>query len=282
MKKRMLKSTCAVVLSMALSVTGLNADGIYNAAAGNRETVQKEITITAAQKEEARKEDEKVREELKQTKISREKNKKATIVKELKDFRTSNSTTYLLSNGSRKLEIYGEDIRYKENGKYVDYDPSLKKISKSETKELAGQKVIADKDAEGNYAYVNTAGDAKHYFPKNLDEDSRVVMVKKNHAISFAPVRKKETVNESLENVGDKREDKKDSTIIDTELQTESEEISKSVIPLKIEEKSVKKDNLTYSGGEKISYQYTSLKNGVKEEMSWYSKVVTLTLRKMI
>ena len=37
----------------------------------------------------------------------------------------------------------------------------LKKISKSETKELAGQKVIADKDAEGNYAYVNTAGDAK-------------------------------------------------------------------------------------------------------------------------
>ena len=95
MKKRMLKSTCAVVLSMALSVTGLNADGIYNAAAGNRETVQKEITITAAQKEEARKEDEKVREELKQTKISKKKNKKATIVKELKDFRTSNSRTYL-------------------------------------------------------------------------------------------------------------------------------------------------------------------------------------------
>ena len=87
MKKRMLKSTCAVVLSIALSVTGLNSDIIYTAA-GNRETVQKEITITAAQKEEARKEDEKVREELKQTKIRKEKNKKATIVKELKDFRT--------------------------------------------------------------------------------------------------------------------------------------------------------------------------------------------------
>ena len=51
-----------------------------------------------------------------------------------------------------------------------------------------------DKDVVGEYAYVNTAGDAKHYFPETLDEDSAVVLTKKNHVISFAPVRKNESV----------------------------------------------------------------------------------------
>ena len=236
LKRSMLKSTCAVVLSMALAVTGLNVDGICNVEADSQEAVQNELKITAAQKEEARKEDAKVREKLKQTKISREKNKKAAVVKELKNLRTTNSTTYLLSNGSRKLEIYGEDIRYKENGKYVDYDPSLKKISKSEEKELKEQKVTKDKDTAGDYAYVNTAGDAKHYFPENLDEDSAVVMTKKNHVISFAP---------------------------------------KFFTPLKIEKKSIKEDNLTYSDGRAVSYQYTSLKNGVKEEIILHEKPET-------
>lgn len=236
LKRSMLKSTCAVVLSMALAVTGLNVDGICNVEADSQEAVQNELKITAAQKEEAKKEDAKVREKLKQTKISREKNKKATVVKELKNLRTTNSTTYLLSNGSRKLEIYGEDIRYKENGKYVDYDPSLKKISKSEIKNLAGQKVTGDKDEAGDYAYVNTAGDAKHYFPETLDEDKAVVMTKKNHVISFAP---------------------------------------KFFAPLKIEKKSVKEDNLTYSDGRTISYQYTSFKNGVKEEIILHEKPET-------
>lgn len=271
LKRSMLKRACAVVLSMALAVTGLNVNGIYNVTAGCHETVQSEMKITAAQKEEARKEDAKVREKLKQTKLSREKNKKATVVKELKNLRTTNSTTYLLSNGSRKLEIYGEDIRYKENGKYVDYDPSLKKISKSEEKELKEQKVTKDKDTAGNYAYVNTAGDAKHYFPENLDEDKAVVMTKKNHVISFAPVRKEDTV----ENVEDTKQDKQDSAITDTEMQGKSEKISKSITPLKIEKKSIKEDNLTYSDGRTISYQYTSLKNGVKEEIILHEKPET-------
>ena len=90
--------------------------------------VMNEFKITEEQKEEAKKENKKNREKLKQTKLSKEKNKKATVVKELKELRTSNTTTYLLSNGSRKLEIHGEDIRFKEDGKYVDYDSSLKEI----------------------------------------------------------------------------------------------------------------------------------------------------------
>ena len=31
MRRKMLKRTCAVVLSMALAVTGVNVDGIYSA-----------------------------------------------------------------------------------------------------------------------------------------------------------------------------------------------------------------------------------------------------------
>ena len=80
MRRKMLKRTCAVVLSMALAVTGVNVDGIYTAAAENRETVQDETKITAEQKEEARKEDEKVREELKKTKEKKEKNSKSHLL----------------------------------------------------------------------------------------------------------------------------------------------------------------------------------------------------------
>ena len=132
MRRKMLKSTVAIVLSIALAVTGLNTDIISQAASITQKVTQEESKITAKQKEDAKREDEKVKEKLKDTKESKEKNKKATVVKELKELRNSNSTTYLLSDGSKKLEICGEDIRYKENGKYIDYDPSLKKISKSE------------------------------------------------------------------------------------------------------------------------------------------------------
>lgn len=56
MIRKMLKSTYAVVLSMALAVTGVNVDGIYNVAASSRETVQEEMKIITEQKEEAKRE----------------------------------------------------------------------------------------------------------------------------------------------------------------------------------------------------------------------------------
>lgn len=171
MRRKMLKSLVVIVLSIVLAVTGLNLDTISRAASIAQKVSKEESKITAKQKEEAKREDEKVKEKLKNTKESKEKNKKATVVKELKELRNSNSTTYLLSDGSKKLVICGEDIRYKENGKYIDYDPSLKKISESETKELLKNKhAICGDGAE--YVYVNTAGDTKQYFPETLDENS--------------------------------------------------------------------------------------------------------------
>lgn len=52
----MLKSTYAVVLSMALAVTGVNVDEIYNVAASSWETVKDEMKIITEQKEEAKRE----------------------------------------------------------------------------------------------------------------------------------------------------------------------------------------------------------------------------------
>lgn len=56
MIRKMLKSTYAVVLSMALAVTGVNVDGIYNVAASSRETVKDEMKIITEQNEEAKRE----------------------------------------------------------------------------------------------------------------------------------------------------------------------------------------------------------------------------------
>ena len=90
-------------------------------------------------------------------------------------------------------------------------------------------------------------------------------MVKKSHAISFAPVRKEETVQESseknrdeeqvqesLKNIEDAQIDNKTDKITDEDKQNSTEKINKSVTPLKIEKKSVREDNLTYSDGKTI------------------------------
>ena len=261
MRRKMLKSTVAIVLSIALAVTGLNTDIISQAASITQKVTQEESKITAKQKEDAKREDEKVKEKLKDTKESKEKNKKATVVKELKELRNSNSTTYLLSDGSKKLEICGEDIRYKENGKYIDYDPSLKKISKSEKNELSENKHAVYGDG-AEYVYVNTAGDTKQYFPETLDENSAVVLTKKNYKISFAPILKTDNEHKGTESGEIIASDNEKIT----GLGNQKNKVNKDSL-LEIKEKSVKKDNLTYSDGKEIAYKYTSLKNGVKEEI---------------
>lgn len=64
------------------------------------------------------------------------------VVKELKDKRTENSNTYLMSDGSKKIEIYSGAIRYKENGRLVDYNPSLIELSKEDRNKLSRMKDI--------------------------------------------------------------------------------------------------------------------------------------------
>lgn len=58
------------------------------------------------------------------------------IITEIKSERTHNSNTYLLSDGSKKLEIYSENIRYKQDGKYIDYNPTLVELKQTDKQKI--------------------------------------------------------------------------------------------------------------------------------------------------
>ena len=72
-----------------------------------------------------------------------------------------------MSNGSKKLEWYGDDIRYKENGKWKDYDSSLKEIENKDLKELEKTDVVESNKAIAQYKMVNTEGTQNSIFRKN-------------------------------------------------------------------------------------------------------------------
>ncbi len=142
------KRTISFILIIALMVTGLNldtmADSVYAA--------QKNRTESNAGKE------------------------KVTVVKELTGERTESTNTYLMSDGSKKMEVYGENIRYKEKGRWKDYDNTLNEISGTDEKKL---NVICENDENlnaGEYQYVNTQGDSRQYFSKKLDKEHPIVM----------------------------------------------------------------------------------------------------------
>ena len=93
--KTLLRKTVSITLIMAMTAGVVNMDGIVKS-----RSVVKGVEKTAQDVE---------------------KENEVKVVKELKDERTKNSNTYLMSDGSKKLEWYGDDIRYKENGKWKDY-----------------------------------------------------------------------------------------------------------------------------------------------------------------
>lgn len=229
--RKLIKKVCAVVVANAILISGLNINYVSCVANANQDKiVQNEINVTASQKEEAKEQDNRVNNQLKSTKESKEKNKNPQVVKELKEFNTANSTTYLLSNGDRRLEIYGEDIRYKENGKYVEYNPELKKITDGENEEI--KKEIQEKDIKADYEYVNSSGDAKHYFPNKLYEENPVALKKDKHSILFSPINT-DQINLQNKNV--------------------VENTDNVVLPLKLNKESVKNTSLVYNAGKQKS-----------------------------
>lgn len=108
---------------------------------------------------------------------------KVTVVKELVDERTENSNTYLLSNGSKKLEIYGENVRYENEGELIDYDSNLTTLSNIDRKELKNIR----KEHQNAYVKVNKQGDSKQYFPEEIRNDTPVILKKEGDTISFCP-----------------------------------------------------------------------------------------------
>lgn len=223
--KKILRRILSLILVMTMLVTGLNLDMMAE-------------SVYATQKTE-----------------TEEKNKKKelTIVKELTDERTENSNTYLMSDGSKQLEIFSEDIRYKKNGKMLEYDSSL-----IENKDdiIVKKKSFAKAD---EYAYVNTAGDCKQYIPEKLDDDTPIVLTKGGNVISFMPLY-------------DIVEEKADAKV--TEIQNEkvsdkeNAKIEQKIVP---DVKLTETDSVRYKK-ENIVYEFVSENNGLKENVIFESK----------
>ncbi len=152
---------------------------------------------------------------------------------------TENSTTYDIGDGLRVTEFYAQDVRFRdEEGELVDYDASLVEVNQ-ETSELGN---MLD-----SYAYENKEGDMKHYFPENLTEETPLLMEKGEKQIRFVPmeatVQFQVPETQPVHLLTEKVED------IYTE--EEMEPIKTSYI----------------SADENVSFEYTSLENGIKEEI---------------
>lgn len=222
MKIRLLKRSIVLLLVMILSL-GMVIDTYTNQA--NEAEVSVKTEEKSAMKQEAE------------------------VIRELKEFRTADSTTYLLSDGSRKLEINNSNIRYEKNGEFIDYNPDLKKMGEkdisilrksSESKEILSENEMAD------YQYVNIEGDAKHYFPEKLNENTGIFMKKGKYAIQFSPIVKNEK-----------------NVIGNTKLNKEKEEI----LP-KTEKEQIEGNEIIYKDKqENIQYKYMSYPSYVKEEI---------------
>ncbi len=106
---------------------------------------------------------------------------KSSVIKELVNERTRNTNTYLLSDGSKRTDIYQEDIRFEEEGELKEYDSSLITLSSKEKRKM---KNILN---SGSYAAVNASGDSKQYFPEKLDNGEPIIMSKGKYQFSFIP-----------------------------------------------------------------------------------------------
>lgn len=171
------------------------------------------------------------------------------VIRELKEFRTTDSTTYLLSDGSRKLEINSSNIRYEKDGELIDYNPDLKKMGEKDSNALRKSSETTDILSENeavNYQYVNIEGDAKHYFPEKLNENTGIIMKKDKYAIQFSPVIKNEK-----------------NVIQNAKLNREKEKIS-----LEVQKEQIKGNEIIYKEKEEnIQYKYTSYPSYVKEDI---------------
>ena len=223
--KKVFRRTLSLILVITMSVTGLGLDMMAE-------------SVYATQKTET---------------VEKSKKKELTVVKELTDERTENSNTYLMSDGSKQLEIFSEDIRYKKNGKLLKYDSSL---IENKNDIIVKKKSFAKAD---EYAYVNTAGDCKQYIPEELDDDTPVVLTKGGNVISFTPVY--DTADEKIDaKVAEIQNEK----ITDNE-NTKTEQRNAPDVKL------TKTDRVKYKK-ENIVYEFISENNGIKENVIFERK----------
>lgn len=172
------------------------------------------------------------------------------IVKELVNERTENSNTYLLSDGSKRTDIYNENIRYEDKGELVAYDATLTKLNKTDRQELNSN---LGTGSANEYIAVNAKGDSKQYFPKELNKYNGVIMKNGKYQLEFTPVFERIMFANGVQNEGGKTDQRTNKIL--------------SLSP------KVKEDTITYiSENANIGYQYISMTNGVKENIILESK----------
>ena len=115
-----------------------------------------------------------------------------TVPKEKKEVveeeNTKDSTTFQMEDGKKQTVFYGQDVRFEDkNGDLQEYDPSLVRVTESKSEQGEDLK---------DYQYENKEGDKKHYLPKDLSEETPVLMENGKYQISFAPIYGQETKNE--------------------------------------------------------------------------------------
>lgn len=147
---------------------------------------------------------------------------------------SEDSTTYDTGNGTLVTEFYGQAVRFQdETGVWVDFDASLKEIQSAESR--LGTSLSA-------YVFENQSGNKKQYFPERLTEETPLLLEYEQYQMRFTP-----------------REE--NPLEVETELETK-------LVRNIYEEESLQPIKAVYTdGNEKKSYQYTSLNNGVKEEI---------------
>ena len=166
-KSRKFKKVVAIALTVATTTT-LGNGGVYKSVSG----------VENASKPEQ--------------KVVKEKPK---VLKELKDERTQNSNTYLMSDGSKKTEIHTDSIRFKDKGELSDFSTKLVKISK-DAKDILDEKT----DVNGeDYKYINESGNIRQYFPKTLSVDTGVVLNNRKYILNMMPVTEEEYIPQKNE-----------------------------------------------------------------------------------
>lgn len=160
--KRTIKKIISVVMTLIIAVSGFRLDitkiNIYGSENMKSETNNVNVDV------------------------SKNIDEQPEVVKELKSERTENSNTYLMSDGSKKLEIANENIRYKEKGKWKDYDTNLVEVNDSD---LQNVQLIND---ASEYTLKNAQGDCQQYFSEKLCDKSPTILKKGKYEVGISPV----------------------------------------------------------------------------------------------
>lgn len=233
MRKTGLKKAVALLLTVTVSFGGLTLEG--KAATVEASVYQQVVTENGVEHD-----------------LESQMDGKA-VIRELEEERTENSNTYLLADGSKKLVMYAEDVRYpSENGGYTDYNPELTPVDSEDAE------VVADAVVEGlvsetepeDYQYRNTEGDSMQYLPVTAGTDTPVLMTKTGYGLSFAPY----TDGENHAFSGDSYE---------------KSAVYKEAISDAYEQERLGKTAMLYANGDNsIKLRYDSMSNGIKETVT--------------